>query len=427
MPNLIETLEERAECHAALKRMAERVDAEKREMTDDEKIEWGRLTRKAVVLTNEADGMQVIDPLAPGPLFGSDGSNAIPIGDNQRTEDRASWFDRETGKRVDLLRNDESVARSVPGRPARPNVIGRFLCDSLKGERSLVTADEFRDLSGVEDLKGGLLVDPVSAQILDGVRSESVALKAGARTLVMDGPEVRIAKVDSDPTAAWLSENVLQTTGDMTFGSATLRARTIRVAIPVSEELLADAPNAPAAIQNAIQSSMALALDKAILFGSATGTGEEPIGIRNLTGVAEQSSVGALTNYDPFLTAVENCRTNDARGQLSLVAHPRTYADLWRLKTGITSDQSTLVPPPVYSELNRFSTTSISITEGTNESFAIVGPFDQIIVGMRLGFQVIADRFQSATQYQRVILGVGRFDVIVPRPQFFTVLTGIAS
>ena len=79
--------------------------------------------------------------------------------------------------------------------------------------------------------------------------------------------------------------------------------------------------------------------------------------------------------------------------------------------------------------MEHFTTTSIPTTEGagSDESFALMGPFREIVVGMRLNPQIIigARAATDIQKYQRTILAVLRADVGIPRPVLFTKLTGV--
>ena len=56
--------------------------------------------------------------------------------------------------------------------------------------------------------------------------------------------ELTIAHVDSGPTAYWRPEGSAVTASGVTFGKYTLRSKTLACIIPITLELLEDAPNA---------------------------------------------------------------------------------------------------------------------------------------------------------------------------------------
>ena len=156
------------------------------------------------------------------------------------------------------------------------------------------------------------------------------------------------------------------------------------------------------------------------------GDAEEPQGLRHVDGTIESASVGLPANYDKYASAFESCLKADAVEPLQLVMHPRDLGILDRLKA---TDNQPLLPPASWLALTKLSTTSIPVNEGagSDESFALLGPFREIVVGMRLDPQIIvgARAASDLKKYSRTVVAVLRADVGIPRPGFFTKLTGI--
>ena len=100
-----------------------------------------------------------------------------------------------------------------------------------------------------------------------------------------------------------------------------------------------------------------------------------------------------------------------------------------------------LRPTPWAADLRRFSTTSISTTEGGggNESYMRVGDFRQCLVGMRtsgINLEVLregtvtdasGDSWNATTQLLRHVRAYMRVDVALLRPTWFTVLSGVTA
>jgi len=80
-------------------------------------------------------------------------------------------------------------------------------------------------------------------------------------------------------------------------------------------------------VQQTIMRAMGQKLDAAILEGF--GSGAEPTGILNTSGINTVTSVGTPTNYAEMTTAVKELLVDNYSGDISglaWIAHPRDYA-----------------------------------------------------------------------------------------------------
>jgi HK97 family phage major capsid protein len=357
-----------------------------------------------------------------GPSFG-DGPRFV---DPQGREVRALKHTERIGQHVDLL---EGEARDLP--------LGELLRGLLTG-RADMGAGEVRGMVGGLDPSGGYLLTPqASGLVVDLARSASVVLKAGALTLPMTGAELQIARVAQDPVSIWRHEGVEVPASDILFDRITLRPRTLACILPVTLELLEDASNSAAVIEEVLRASMGAVLDKAVLVGQ--GNNAEPRGIRNHPAANTVTSVGTPSDYSKYSSAVEKILTANFPGDASALAwigHPRDFA---RLDVLEDSTGQPLNPTPWTMALRKFSTTSLPVTEGggNNESVAIIGSFPEVVVGMRtsgvrirvLESGTVTDGsgivHSAAAELKKLVVAYLRADVGVLRPNWFTVLSGI--
>jgi HK97 family phage major capsid protein len=318
------------------------------------------------------------------------------------------------------------------GRTLKGMVTGSW--DGAEAERMCVS----KTMAGGSDSAGGyLLPSPLSTMLIDLARNQSVCFRAGAITIPMDSATLDIARLTSDPVGYWKPENSAGTATDIGTGRFTLRSKTLMAYVKSSVELIEDAPNAGAVIQNAISSALALELDRAGLRGN--GAGSEPLGIRGWSslgssfGAQHTGSIGSPT-YDDFSAAAEDILSANGpdASALSVIYSPRTWGTIDRIKDG---EAKTLIPPPSFSAMKRFVTNQIpeNLGGGTNESEAYVGDFSQLAIGMRtrLILEVsrhAADSTNSAFKNLQVwIRGYLRADVVLLQPTFFVVLDGITA
>ena len=84
--------------------------------------------------------------------------------------------------------------------------VGRALHDWFTGRPETVDPRCQPRTTASPDAAGGYLLSPRMSQMtIDLARPRSVVMKAGAQTIKMDGNELRLGKVDADPTPALAS------------------------------------------------------------------------------------------------------------------------------------------------------------------------------------------------------------------------------
>jgi len=294
--------------------------------------------------------------------------------------------------------------------------------------------------SGSTDSAGGfLLTEELSSRFVDLARANSVCLAAGTPTVQMDSRDLRIAKLTTDATSYWRAEAAAVTSSDMVFGAVTLEAKTLAALVPVSVELLEDASNIAQLVQQSLVRAMGQKIDAAILEGS--GSGAEPTGLLNASGLGSVTSVGTPSDYSDLTTAAKTILTANYSGDVSdlaWVAHPRDRATFNGLAD---STGQPLVAPQWAGELRQFTTTELPTTDGasSNESSMLVGDFREVVLGMRTrGIQVRIASDGTATdgsaatvnatdQLLKWIVCYVRCDVGVLRPDFFVKMTGVTA
>jgi HK97 family phage major capsid protein len=219
-----------------------------------------------------------------------------------------------------------------------------------------------------------------------------------------------------------------------------LRPRSVAAIVPVSIELLEDAPNAGQIITNALTAALGLALDKACLVGVSVA---EILGVRNYPGVNSTASFGTPADYTKVSAAIGSILSSNYAGEisgLSWIANPREGAKYDSLATGISSDKTPLPRTPWVSQLQTRYTTSLPITEGAGaESSMILGSFSEMIIGMRtrgVTIEVLpagtatdaaGTTWNAASQMMRWVRAYLRVDMGLMHPAFFNVMTGVAA
>ncbi|MCC7046734.1 MAG: phage major capsid protein [Alphaproteobacteria bacterium] len=324
------------------------------------------------------------------------------------------------------------VARSIAGgSTGEPVSAGRLIGAMLTGNWRGAEREQ-RAMGSVPATAGGyFLPETVGAQLIDLARNASVLTTAGALSIPMSTPSLRLVRVLSDPTAQWRNEGAVITESDATFGAINIQPTSLAALVRVNNELLEDVPNFAATIEMMLSAQLGLKLDYAGLYGA--GVNAEPLGLRQFTGLNEivMGTNGAqIADYDKFLDAIK--LVEDANGAAGTVVYaPRTKNTLAKLVTGISGDKTKLAAPADYSALQRLVSNQISIAEtqgsASTASTAFVGDFAQMGFAIRSNIQIEASRVSDDTfkKNQTQIRAIMRADVAIFRPTHFTRIIGI--
>jgi hypothetical protein len=222
--------------------------------------------------------------------------------------------------------------------------------------------------------------------------------------------------VDAAPTpVTWPGEAATITESDQVFSRATMKPHLVAGQVKVSKQLLLiGAPGLDAYLRNEIARSIFSQLSQKILTG--TGTGNDPVGIANVTGV---NSV-TLT---PSWAQIVECETNTAAanitefGKFAYAVNP----------TQLGTQKQTAKGANLFGQLtdvdgrtNGFPTlTTTALNSGPK---LIAGPFDWILVGIwGSGVELTIDEWTQAGNGLVVITPTLFCDVLVRYPGAFTI------
>ena len=347
-----------------------------------------------------------------------------------------SYVQDSRGQQLPMLSRSQSV-KSVMGHGVSPEYrnldLGKFIKGAITGNWRHAELEQRAMSEGTLGAGGFMVPTPLAAELIDMSRNISVLMDAGARTVLFDSQSLKIARVITDPVAGWKAENASITKSDMAVDSVVLTARTLTALVPVSLELLEDAPNASTAITDALAAGLALELDRAGLLGS--GAGSEPTGVFNAPGV-QSISMGtnglALTNFSQLSQAVQKVWESNSTPTAAIYA-PRTAGVLDRL---VDSTGQPMLPPPSFQTLKRLVSNQVPVnqvqgTSGAVASCAFVGDFTKMLVGLRTnltiqisneGGDASGGAFSNLQYWIRAHL---RADIALARPNQFVKVVGI--
>lgn len=433
----------RLEAAQEVRRLADRSNDSEHKWTDDDEKAWRKANDRFEEIDREARARELDRQMSwapPEPTHQRE-SAGFPYERQAPPRDGGLILRGADGREVRALEPGESIARAEPQEDREEALVrfGNCLRAALTGDMGSLSPAERSALMGGVDSQGGYLLTPkLSATVIDLARSASVCMGAGARTIPMDSPELHLVGVAQDPTSQWRPEGVAVKASEAYFGRITLRARTLAAIVPVSIELLEDAANVASVLEAIIRRSMALALDKACLFGA--GAESEPLGVKNYPDVNAQTSVGTPTDWSDVSAAVKSildANYDGGPGELAWISNPREGATYEGL---LDTTNQPLQPTPWAAALRRMFTTSIAVDEGagSNESSMYVGHFPQMVIGMRrrLNIRVLqegtiedlaAQTHNATSELKKLVVAYLRADVALLRPTWFTVLSGVTA
>ena len=336
----------------------------------------------------------------------------------------------DDGRRVRAAARGESFAQICgipePREDGEDHALGRAVVAMVTG-RSEIAPRMAMDTQ--TDPDGGFWVSTaVSGRFIDLARARSVLTDAGALTLPIAGP-TRVTKVTSDPTAGWHSELEALTDASVGLGAVELRPKTIGAVVDASVELMEDAPDAPARIEQVLALATAEQLDRALFRGI---DGDHPF-----TGVLDDPNVNitdlnaaAVTDFDDLVDAITDIRTANGEPNVSIMA-PRTAGEYQKLKEATTN--APLAMPADVAALRRLISNQLPTDQGggSNESAVIVGDFGAtgawVILGVRSRLRVEVSR-EAGDAFENLGVKIrcwGRFDLAIGRPTHLSRIDGI--
>lgn len=287
------------------------------------------------------------------------------------------------------------------------------LADVMRGLAGLPTQRaETRQLLAGSGSGSVLVSDYVARQFFDNVRAATVTAQAGVRVFNIEGHTARIPKVDSDPAVAWLSEGAQVGTSDPTLSAVELNPKVLATIVRVSRILLEDSGGlAEEIVERTLTRAVATELDRVVLGGS--GSGAEPRGILNTTGIGSTALSAAPTSWDDLLDAAGAVREQNFE-PTAMIVHPSvaTLFSKFKDSTGRYIEKPGALP-------------QVLVTTSMPQKTVLLGDFSQAILGLRAGLEMrVATLQERYADYLQVgFLVYSRADVGVVRPAAFHKVT----
>lgn len=358
----------------------------------------------------------------------------------QKKDILPQWIDVKSRQRVPVLAHNDTLFdtllalenKSGAAKKLEVDVnVGRFLRGLVMGGRAddhKALAEERKALEIVTDPSGGYTVSgTLGARWIDLLRSKMVLSQAGALSVPMDSKTLSLARLTADPTVSWRGENAALTASDPTFGLVTLSAKTAVTLVKMSLELAQDSANIEQILQRALTQAMAGAIDSAGLVGVTTDASAAPGGVFNLSGRNSVTSIGAPTSWDFLVDGMYELLADNVSMENigALIANPAVWKKMRKLKTGISSDNTSLAMPDEIAKLPKLWTTAAPLTGGTTAK-GVIADWRDLIFGVRKEIQVrVLQEAFLGTNLQIGVLAYARVDFQAARSASFCTLEGI--
>lgn len=206
---------------------------------------------------------------------------------------------RQKLEAIDSLAGSTMMRKPLTGTPAaygEENEKQGRASDEYKNDMIAALRSNFRNVTNLlqESVAsdGGYLVpDEFDAQIIEALNENNI-MRGIARVIKTAG-EHKIPVAGADPEAAWLDEGEKMTASDAEFSQVILDAHKLGVAIPVTEELLADSGyNIQQFVTHSIGRSLGNGEENKFLNGDGT---KGPTGIFDPTNGGVQAVTTAAT------------------------------------------------------------------------------------------------------------------------------------
>lgn len=294
-------------------------------------------------------------------------------------------------------------------------------------------------LSGGTGPSGGFLVPPDhKSTYYDRLRAQSVFLDAGPQVLDTTSNVVRVPKIGTSGSAAFVAENAPITPTDPTFEQVELEPKKLAALVLASNESLGDSnPALREVVARDLEREMGLTLDRSFLFGDPAVVGQEAgiLGVTNAAGINKTplATNGRTPTLDDVATALEEQESANARGRKALFMHPRTWGTFRRLKDNDLRYQLQPVPSleaqrqlfgvPVF--LSSQIPIDLTVGTSTDTSWIALVDMEAVVVARREELRVEFDASYKFGSDQTAIRTISRWDVGVIHNAGVRVLTGV--
>ena len=313
------------------------------------------------------------------------GRPAAGVAHQVREDDAPFSIKMSDGSVIPVLKKSARLVDYCPKTQDEGFSIGSYVTDVMTGRKSASNS--------------ALVPTGVLGQVIDDVRAQSTAVRAGAGTIVIDGPS-NLAKITGDPTVYEHTEATTDITeSDITLVPVSLNPKALVALIPLSMEVVADSPNLDSVLNTSLASAFATKLDSLAL----------------TTILADANIPTSSAGQDPaiWLKCLEAVGEAMAANQPLPVSMIGNTADFIARASQLASTAgSWLGKPPALSGMEEYPTTTVSA--GTS----IYGGFDRgFAIALRQELRLEVIRFGKPASASHLLVAHMRGAGVVLQPK----------
>jgi len=243
-----------------------------------------------------------------------------------------------------------------------------------------VVPDDYRADQFIGLLRNSLIVRSLGARVLTGLKGDTV-----------------IPKATGSATAYWLNEGDALTESGTTYGSIKLEPKTVGALTAFSRNLaLQSNPSIESLLRDDISAVVGLAVDKALLHGTAAA--KQPVGILNVSGI--QTASLATLNWAAIVAMLEKLGLENISPN-AVLTHAKAATKLQTTLKDASAGSVYLMDGGRVAGLPAYVTNQLDAKSGTpDKGRVIAGDFSQIVIGEWGVTEVLANPY-AAGYYEK--------------------------
>lgn len=236
--------------------------------------------------------------------------------------------------------------------------------------------------------KGGYLVDVAySRDFISLLRPRVVIRNAGARSVPMPDGNLTMRKQTGSTNAGYVGERTPAPVTDMTVGTLSMSAKTLRALVPITNQLIRRASwGVDTMVRDDLVTSAAIKEDQQFLRG--TGSSTAPAGLRsmivggNVLTMTPNPDLATVTS-DMARLKLKVVNANVPLSKCAYIMSPTTHSFLENIRDGNGNKAFPEVAESKFGIYPIFVTTSVpdNLGAGSNETEVYFGDFEQFLIG----------------------------------------------
>ena len=266
-----------------------------------------------------------------------------------------------------------------------------------------VVPDDYRADQFIGLLRNSLIVRSLGARVLSGLRGDTVLPKATGAA-----------------TAYWVGEGDALTESNTTYSSIKLEPKTVGALTAFSRNLaLQSNPSIEALLRDDISAVVGLAVDKALIHGTAVA--KQPVGILNVSGI--QTASLATLSWATIVAMLEKLGLENITPN-AVLTHAKASTKLQTTLKDASAGSVYLMDGGRVAGLPAYVTNQLDAKTGTpDKGRVIAGDFSQIVIGEWGVTEILANPYATG-YYEKgdVQLRIMHtMDAVVRHPKAFVV------